>query len=1313
MRGNFEKGTVAMAVLIGLMCCAMQGAAGQQGTDAVLPPGVRAVWDIEKAYREATPTRERVCINGLWRFKPARSADEPIPGDGWGYVKVPGAWPRGSSYDKQRLYPHPSWQEQNLAEINQAWHQREITIPASWAGRRIVVSTEYLNSYAAVYLDGRKMGELRFPWGEVDITSACRPGGGHVLTLYVAAVPLKEVLVLYNQTRQSQQVKGSVAARGLCGDVFLSAVPKGARVTDVKVETSVRKGELTLDVALSDLAPGKDYGLRALVKRDGETVKEMQSGTVRATTLEGGRYVFTTPWKPDRLWDTHTPQNMQVLELTLLDANGELVDAYRPVRFGFREFWIDGRDFRLNGSRIFLFVLPLENARTSRMGVAEARYEAARETMLRLKSVGVNAVYPHNYNCQPGVHVGMEEIFRAADDVGMLIALFQPHARSFDWEAEDADEANGYADLAEFYVRMAQNHPSVVLYAMNANMMGYSDAANPHHTDGLHNRMGEVGPRDDERAVLGRRTEAIVQRFDTTRPIYHHSSGNLSQMFTENHYINFVPIQERSDWFEHWAKEGAKPLFLTEYGAPSALSWTMHRGYPTGKIEGRSVYGNSSLMYQYCTAEWGAQFRGDAAFDLTEPEKRNMRYEAKNWRIGRPWKRWDYPFMMTAAPLGIPNLSDVKADYITDNWRAYRTWGVSAFNIWTQSSLFALREGADRSRVEFETDWDALQRPGFSPDFIDDRRESFEAAYEREDWIPVSFGKAFLRNNRPLLAYIGGEPGDVTSKDHNFLAGQSVRKQIIVINNSRVPVAADCSWSLALPEPMSGSRQVNVDTGEQARVPLELALPDTLPPGEYTLTMRVEFDTGETQEDAFAVHVLAPAPPVKGLQRVALFDPKGETGSMLRDLGVEFATVGAEADLSPYRLLIVGKGALTLDGPAPDVARVRAGLKVLVFEQQTKVLEGRLGFRVQEYGLRRVFKRVPDHPVLAGLENANLRDWRGEATTVPLGLDYEFIRWEYPLQKWCGLTVTRPWRSSWRGNVATALIEKPACGDFLPIVDGAFGLQYSPLMEWREGEGIVLFCQMDVTGRTEEDPAAQRLVSNLLSYMRSCEPGPHRKVLYAGEPAGKAHLEKAGLDPAPYEGGRPTLRQILVIGPGAAAQLAPHKANVAAWLIDGGHALAIGLNEAEANALLPVNVKMTQAEHINAYFEAAGRGSPVVGVGPADVHNRDPREIGLVTGGATPVGDGVLALANDGRLVFYQLVPWQFEYENRLNLKMPFRRAAFLVSRVLANIGAVSRTPLLANLATPVQGEEETRWLDGLYLDVPVELDDPYRFFIW
>ena len=91
------------------------------------------------------------------------------------------------------------------------------------------------------------------------------------------------------------------------------------------------------------------------------------------------------------------------------------------------------------------------------------------------------------------------------------------------------------------------------------------------------------------------------------------------------------------------------------------------------------------------------------------------------------------------------------------------------------------------------------------------------------------------------------------------------------------------------------------------------------------------------------------------------------------------------------------------------------------------------------------------------------------------------------------------------------LIEKPSAGDFLPLLDGGFGLQYSPLLEYREGSGMVLFCQLDVTGRTESDPAATRLVRNLLDYVASWKPASQGQLLYVGDPAGKRHLEQAGL----------------------------------------------------------------------------------------------------------------------------------------------------------------------------------------------------------
>lgn len=172
---------------------------------------MKAVWDLGKACRESTPTRERICVNGLWRWQPAETKADRVPTDRWGYFKVPGAWPGITDYmqkDCQTVHAHPSWKHQNLRSITAAWYQREISIPRQWTGRRITIHVEYLNSHAAVYVDGRHVGDIVFPGGELDITDVCRPGGTHVLSMLVVAMPLKGVMLSYSDTASAREVKG-------------------------------------------------------------------------------------------------------------------------------------------------------------------------------------------------------------------------------------------------------------------------------------------------------------------------------------------------------------------------------------------------------------------------------------------------------------------------------------------------------------------------------------------------------------------------------------------------------------------------------------------------------------------------------------------------------------------------------------------------------------------------------------------------------------------------------------------------------------------------------------------------------------------------------------------------------------------------------------------------------------------------------------------------------------------------------------------------------------------------------------------------
>ena len=99
--------------------------AAQDSSIVPLPPGVKAVWDQAQAYRETTPTRERLCINGLWRWQPAADNAIQVPTEAWGYYKVPACWPGTEDYmqsDYKTLYSDPSWKNTKLIEVQSVWY---------------------------------------------------------------------------------------------------------------------------------------------------------------------------------------------------------------------------------------------------------------------------------------------------------------------------------------------------------------------------------------------------------------------------------------------------------------------------------------------------------------------------------------------------------------------------------------------------------------------------------------------------------------------------------------------------------------------------------------------------------------------------------------------------------------------------------------------------------------------------------------------------------------------------------------------------------------------------------------------------------------------------------------------------------------------------------------------------------------------------------------------------------------------------------------------------------------------------------------
>ena len=147
-------------------------------------------------------------------------------------------------------------------------------------------------------------------------------------------MPLKESMLAFNDTNSAREVKGSVELRGLCGDVSLVGEPPTARLADLKIDTSVRKGELTCDAAVEALTGDDSYLLSARITENGRQVAELKGQPFKAADLKRGRIAFTQKWKPEKLWDTHTPKNTYELSLALLDSGGKALDDGLPSGSG-------------------------------------------------------------------------------------------------------------------------------------------------------------------------------------------------------------------------------------------------------------------------------------------------------------------------------------------------------------------------------------------------------------------------------------------------------------------------------------------------------------------------------------------------------------------------------------------------------------------------------------------------------------------------------------------------------------------------------------------------------------------------------------------------------------------------------------------------------------------------------------------------------------------------------------------------------------------------------------------------------------------
>ncbi|MER7186933.1 glycoside hydrolase family 2 TIM barrel-domain containing protein, partial [Streptomyces hyaluromycini] len=396
-------------------------------------------------------------LDGDWRFRLLPAPDAPVDGS-WSTAHVPGAWTVQDTDDLPQYtnvtMPFRAFPPDSPAANPTGVYERELDVPAEWAGRRIVLQVGAAESVLLVHVDGRPVGVSKDSHlaAEFDLTTVVRPGGRSVLRLTV--VKWSDASHIEDQ---DQWWHG-----GITRSVLLYATDP-LYLADLTVRAR-RDGELRVDCQVRHAAgdralPGGWYVTGEL---DGEPLAQdaefdrLNTEDDRVSDFLGeARIHAVVPGV--RTWNAEQPE-LYGLTVRLHRADGTVADTSHH-RVGFRDVEIVGRDLLVNGERIFVRGVnrhdfhPLTGRTVS--------YDDMRADLVVLKRFGFNAIRTSHYPNDPA-------LYDLADELGFYV-VDEADIESHDHAHEIADDPrhlNAFVDRVSRMVLRDKNHPCVIIWSL-------------------------------------------------------------------------------------------------------------------------------------------------------------------------------------------------------------------------------------------------------------------------------------------------------------------------------------------------------------------------------------------------------------------------------------------------------------------------------------------------------------------------------------------------------------------------------------------------------------------------------------------------------------------------------------------------------------------------------------------------------------------------------------------------------------------------------------------------------------------------------
>jgi len=544
----------------------------------------------------AAAPRTRLCLNGWWRFQPVERVRESAPADWDGpdqRILVPSEWTViHSEWNAYDVFGYP----QAWRRAQHGWYRRTFRPTEAMAGKRLWLRFDAVSFRAQVYVNGQRVGShdgsftpLRF-----DITDIVRMERDNTLLVAVSAPSIawqdgKFVWPMGSWWGWHQA--------GIWQDVWLEALPP-VRAEQVFVSTSVRESIINVEQTIVN-DTNADQSIRVTAQptavRGGGRGPRMISDPFTLSPGERGSLLMTAPWRNPHLWSPEDPflYHLEVMVERRDGRRWRMIDR-SDTRFGFREFWIDGQRFVLNGVPINLrgdswhyFGSTMQTR-----GYVETWYRMA-------KSAGINIIRPHAMPYPP-------VFYDVADEVGMLIVDESPVYGSGGNIATDRPEFWEHSRQAvRDWVLRDRNHPSVVLWsASNEILWG-----------------GRAGARDDLFSL-----QALIHALDPTRPVYFEGEGDLEGL------ADIYGLHYPHGLGGHWLLPDAAYEYVDDRGSVT------HRGKPAYIGEyGGMYHATPDQMCPLGGDETYAEFDGLLRSHAAEVEFRQVAYRQGGVDGITPW----------------------------------------------------------------------------------------------------------------------------------------------------------------------------------------------------------------------------------------------------------------------------------------------------------------------------------------------------------------------------------------------------------------------------------------------------------------------------------------------------------------------------------------------------------------------------------------------------------------------------------------------------------------------------------------------------